>query len=47
VTDVLTRPELNRALLGRQLLLRRAELAVADTVEHLLGLQAQAPMPPY
>ncbi|MGH2946871.1 MAG: winged helix DNA-binding domain-containing protein [Solirubrobacteraceae bacterium] len=43
----MTRRELNRALLARQLLLRRAVLPVADAVEHLLGLQAQAPMPPY
>jgi Winged helix DNA-binding domain len=56
--EVLDRRALNRALLDRQLLLRRAaaeaasaEDAQADrvlaVVEHLAGLQAQAPFPPY
>ena len=45
--EVLEKRELNRALLARQHLLRRVELRVGEAVEHLLGLQAQAPMPPY
>jgi hypothetical protein len=53
--EVLSRRALNRALLDRQMLLRRAPLPVGpgraerviETVEHLGGLQAQAPFPPY
>jgi Winged helix DNA-binding domain len=44
---VLDRRALNRALLARQHLLRRAELPVPAAVEGLVGLQAQAPDPPY
>ncbi|MQY15485.1 hypothetical protein SRB5_56670 [Streptomyces sp. RB5] len=46
-TRVLTRRELNRATLDRQLLLRRVRMPVPDAVEHLLGLQAQNTKPPY
>ena len=54
--DTLSARALNRALLDRQLLLRREPLPgatgpradrVIETVEHLVGLQAQAPFPPY
>jgi len=39
---------LNRALLARQLLLEPlAPRGVLEVVEHLVGLQAQAPFPPY
>ncbi|AXK35456.1 winged helix DNA-binding domain-containing protein [Streptomyces armeniacus] len=38
---------LNRAYLARQLLVERSRMSVLDAVEHLVGLQAQAPKPPY
>jgi Winged helix DNA-binding domain len=45
--DVLGPRALNRALLARQLLLERGAMTVEDAVEHLVGLQAQAPDAPY
>jgi len=45
---LLTDRELGRALLARQMLLeRRDDVSVRHAVEDLLGLQAQAPQPPY
>ena len=48
--EVLSRRALNRALLARQYLLERQPATVGSVlamVEHLVGLQAQAPFPPY
>lgn len=44
---ILTTRELGRATLARQHLLRRSDLEPLPMIEHLLGLQAQAPVPPY
>ncbi|WP_112469777.1 winged helix DNA-binding domain-containing protein [Streptomyces triticisoli] len=44
---VLDRRALNRAFLARQLLLSRRTMPAEDALEHLVGLQAQAPIPPY
>ena len=43
----LHRRALSRATLARQLLLERSERSPVEAVDHLVGLQAQAPLAPY
>ncbi|WP_256668096.1 DNA glycosylase AlkZ-like family protein [Nocardia cyriacigeorgica] len=43
----LTARTLNRTLLARQHLLERADLAVPEMCDHLVGLQAQDVVPPF
>jgi hypothetical protein len=44
---VLDRRTLNRALLERQFLIERTSLSALEVVEQLVGMQSQAPLPPY
>lgn len=45
--EVLSLRAINRATLARQLLLERDARPAESAVEHLVGMQAQAPFPPY
>jgi len=47
MTDVLSQRGLNRATLARQHLLERAPARAIDAIEHLGGMQSQAPLAPY
>ena len=45
--ELLDRRAVNRATLARQMLLKPARVSVPEALEHLVGMQAQAPHAPY
>lgn len=45
--EILGMRQLNRALLDRQMLLTRSPITVEQALEHLVGMQSQAPRDPY
>jgi hypothetical protein len=45
--DHISQRALNRATLARQMLLERSDISALPAIERLVGLQAQAPTPPY
>ena len=47
MTEVVSQRGLNRATLARQYLLERATIKAIDAIEHLAGMQSQAPLAPY
>jgi hypothetical protein len=47
VPALLTSGQLNRATLARQMLLARTSMTAVEATQHLVGLQAQLPRPPF
>jgi hypothetical protein len=47
MVHILSRLDMNRALLARQMLLERTDATPLQAMEHLVGMQAQVPADPY